>query len=587
VSRLPAFSQRWGPVPLLAVLSALALLAAGALTATFNERAYRAQALSDIDAQAQILAASVSAALAFDDRAAAQEYIDALKANPALEAAAVYDTGGRLFAGFARGRASGLPNQPRFAPAHYEAGHGIAQKPVAEGEARLGTVYLRSVAEPTAVRLRRHGGAALLVVMAILLLGVLAAATSIMRRTNAQLAERARELTEANRLLQVQIEERERAEEALRQSQKMEAMGQLTGGVAHDFNNILMVASSGLDLMDRAKDDARRQMLKDGIRQAIDRGAALTRQLLAFSRRTALKPEVVDLAAQIGAMGDLLDRSLREDITVHLDLADDLWPVEVDPTQFELALLNVAVNARDAMPTGGAITIGARNAPGVNQGGLVGDFVRVWVQDEGRGIAPELLARVFEPFFTTKEVGKGTGLGLSQVYGFSRSSGGDVRVESQVGEGATFSLLIPRSSKPLTKPRPEPAHTTAPGRGRVLLVEDDEAVAHLAVQMLEELGYRAVRAADPPSAVALFEADPAFDMVFSDLVMPGEMDGTALARELRRRRPDLPILLTTGYSPAAAAAASEGFPILSKPYRIEALAQALGALSVTSRSASP
>jgi len=241
-------------------------------------------------------------------------------------------------------------------------------------------------------------------------------------------------LTEAHRKLQEQIEEREKAEEALRQAQKMEAMGQLTGGVAHDFNNLLMVASSGLDLMDRTSDPIRRDRLKQGIRQAIDRGADLTQQLLAFSRKSPQKTEVVNLPDLIAGMRDVLDRSLREDIKVSIEAQDGLWPVEIDPAQFEVAVLNVAINARDAMPNGGVIAVRLENAPGDES--QPGDMVRVTVTDSGHGMAPELLNRAFEPFFTTKGVGQGTGLGLSQVYGFARASGGDVKIESELGRGA-------------------------------------------------------------------------------------------------------------------------------------------------------
>ena len=291
------------------------------------------------------------------------------------------------------------------------------------------------------------------------------------------------------------ITQRREVDEQLRQAQKMEAVGQLTGGIAHDFNNLLMVASSGLDLMDRTKDPDRRKLIRDGVRQAVDRGASLTRQLLTFSRRTALRPEVIDLGRQIGGMRLLLDRSLREDIGVELRIPPNVWSVEVDPSQFELALLNIAVNARDAMSASGLIVISAENLAGLDDGTLQGDFVRIAVTDEGAGMSAETLARVFEPFFTTKEVGKGTGLGLSQAHGFAKASGGAVRIDSTPGAGTAIYLFLPRTTKMpaaevgrhVIDSPDEPA--TPAYAGEVLLVEDDDEVAAFTVEMIEHLGF--------------------------------------------------------------------------------------------------
>jgi CheY-like chemotaxis protein len=309
----------------------------------------------------------------------------------------------------------------------------------------------------------------------------------------------------------------------------------------------------------------------------VDRGASLTRQLLAFSRRTALKPAVVDLAAQVEGMRVLLERSLREDVQVELDFAPGLWAVEVDPHQMELALLNIAVNARDAMPGGGRIVISGDNMTGMDDGGLEGDFVRLSVRDTGKGMDPEMVSRVFEPFFTTKERGQGTGLGLSQVYGFTRASGGDVRIESRPEEGTTVCLFLPRSDKPLSSRSADEDQRQPPrGQGRVLMVEDDEGVAAVVCEMLKELGYEPEHAVSAAAALELLDGRP-FDLVFSDMVMPGEMDGIQLAREIRKRRPELPIVLTTGFSEAAAAANQDGLRLLVKPYRIEQLAAELQA----------
>ncbi|WP_421931546.1 ATP-binding protein [Phenylobacterium sp.] len=567
LARLPI---RWSLVPAIAAIGAILLVLCGAAIGVYDEQNYRAQKIREATAQGEILAATVTAALAFDDRPAAQEYVDALRVNPQVVSAGVYNESGALVAGYAReagGRAD--PTVKLQAPA-FVGRHLVVVTPVAEAGQTLGAVALRIDTDPIARRLSRYLGLGLLLVMALLVVGVLAAAHAVLTRTNSDLAD-------ANRQLQDEMHERERAETALRQGQRMEAMGQLTGGVAHDFNNILMIASSGLDLMERTDKPERRKMLIDGMRQAVDRGASLTRQLLAFSRRASLRPEVIDLTSQLEGMRLLLDRSLGEDISVVVNLPDGLWRVQVDPSELELAILNLAVNARDAMPGGGTIIIGGENRPAGADDAIPQDHVALRISDTGTGMAPEMLSRVFEPFFTTKAVGKGTGLGLSQVYGFSRASGGDVRIESEVGLGTTILLLLPRTDAPLPVPATDLSPVTRPpgGQGDLLLVEDDEGVATLVSGMLIELGYNVTRVDCAADAVAALEAKSDFEIVFSDLVMPGEMDGIALAREIGRRWPSLPVLLTTGFSPGVAAAAQEGLTLLTKPYGIAALAAAL------------
>jgi len=557
----------------LAVIAAFALVLAGLLVAAYNENAFKAQATREAQVQADILAASVTAALAFDDEGAAQEYLDALRANPEVEAAGLYDATGALLAGYRRTPGQVLPVRQARPRSAYAEGHIVVAAPVAQGSAVLGSVYLRTAAEPLGGRALRYAAIGLLGVMASLVVVVLSIFNAGQRRAN-------RALAEANEALRLQIDRRERAEEALRQSQKMEAMGQLTGGVAHDFNNLLMVASSGLDLLDRTTDPARREVLKGAIRQALDRGAGLTRQLLAFARRSPLKSSVVSLAAQIEGMRLLLDRSLREDIVVRIETQPDLWPVEVDPGQLEVAVLNIAVNARDAMPNGGLITIRAHNRRDQEVEGLDGDFVELSVRDTGKGMTPETIHRVFEPFFTTKDVGKGTGLGLSQVYGFTRASGGDARIRSEPDRGTVVSLFFPRSTNPLAAPaeevEPVDQLPTPPGY-RVLLVEDDDAVAEAVGGMLSELGYDYRRVANATAALEALEAGERADLVFSDMVMPGPIDGVTLAHSIRQRWPGLPVVLTSGFSEAADAAGREGWRLLAKPYRMDALAAELAA----------
>ncbi len=580
-------SLRQSRFPLLALGSLLALLIAGVVIAVTSEQALKAQMAREAGAQADLLASAVSGALAFDDRQAAQDYVDAVQVNPNVLAAAVYDENNRVVASFARaGEVIQPVATPRGRATVFQDGRLYVVRPVQEGGQVLGTARLRLVDTTPAQRFSRYAGLMLVVGLAGLAVIILAVAQGALRRANRELATRAAALVESNALLQQQMSEREKAEEALRQSQKMEAIGRLTGGIAHDFNNLLMVASSGIELLDRTKDQDKRKSLSDGVRLAIERGAALTRQMLAFSRRSPLTTQVLDLGAQIEGLRFLLERSLREDIEVVLDLPRGLWAVEADPGELELALLNLAVNARDAMPNGGRLTLSAKNVE-VGQGG--GPIVCMTVTDTGTGMSEDIASRVFEPFFTTKEVGRGTGLGLSQVYGFARSSGGEISVTSTEGSGSTFTLCLPRSDKtptaPITTARPpETARPALKGEGRLLLVEDDDAVAAGVGHMIRDLGYSYVRAAQASDALRLLERGEIFDLVFSDMVMPGDMDGLALAKAIRARHPELPVLLTTGFSEAASAATAETFRLLSKPYGIDTLSAALGETLAEARS---
>ena len=574
--------------PILALASLLLLLIVGLVIGVMGERALKDQLASEAGAQADLLASAVSGALAFDDRQAAQDYVNAVQVNPNVLAAAVYDENNRVVASFARPGQSIPPvATPRDRLTRFQDGHLIVVRPVEQGGQRLGTARLRLLDTPPSQRFSRSAGLLLVLGLGMLVVIVLTVAQSALRKANRELAVRAEVLAETNELLHQQMEEREKAEQALRQSQKMEAIGRLTGGIAHDFNNLLMVASSGVELLDRTPDPAKRKALIDGIRQAVERGGALTRQMLAFSRRAPLKTEVLHLPARIEGLRFLLDRALREDIEVVLDLPDDLWRVEADPGELELALLNLAVNARDAMPSGGRVTLSAHNMP-ADVGGK--DMICLTVSDTGTGMSETVASRVFEPFFTTKEVGRGTGLGLSQVYGFVRSSGGEIGVESTEGAGATFTLCLPRSEKPATAfplapAAVEPERVKRTAEGRLLLVEDDDAVAAGVGHMIRDLGYTYVRAAQAADALRLLEQGEAFDLVFSDMVMPGDMDGLSLAKTIRARHPDLPVVLTTGYSEAAATATAERFKLLSKPYGIDALEAALSETLVEARGA--
>jgi PAS domain S-box-containing protein len=372
--------------------------------------------------------------------------------------------------------------------------------------------------------------------------------------------------------------EQRRMEEALNQAQRLEAIGQLTGGVAHDFNNLLMVVGGNLELMKQQCGNPERVI--DAIERAIARGQSLTRQLLSFSRRHALQPTVLDLHARTPKLIDLLRPSLRGDIEIVTDVAEDVWPVEVDPSELELALLNIGVNARDAMPAGGTLTVSIRNERLSGRlDGLTGDFVRVAVTDTGTGIPADILGKVFEPFFTTKEVGKGTGLGLSQVYGFAKQSGGATSVDSEVGRGTTVTLFLPRSTRPLLPASLEAAvQAPRPTTATVLVVEDNDEVAEITSALLEYMGCRVEHVHTAGQALERLGDGEDFDLVLTDIIMPGGMNGLDLARAVRQRFPSVPVLLTTGYSAAAQQAATEGFTILPKPYQRKALESAVRAI---------
>jgi PAS domain S-box-containing protein len=373
------------------------------------------------------------------------------------------------------------------------------------------------------------------------------------------------------------------AEQALRQAQRLESLGQLTGGVAHDFNNLLAVFASGVQVLERSSATEQRQSILDAMRRAVARGTGLTRHLLAFSRRRPVNPESLDLALHLRSMQDMLASSLRGDITVQMKFDADLWQVEVDAGEVELAIVNLCVNARDAMPSGGTITIAAENVRETTDDGSRAHFVRLSVSDTGTGIPAEIIGRVFDPFFTTKDVGKGSGLGLAQVYGFAQQSGGRVSIASEVGAGTVVTLLLPRSTKEAALAQalePAPAvPTLAPSaarRGEVLLVEDDKEVAALAREMLGELGFTVIHVSTSEAALGALANARAIEAVFSDIMMPGGVNGLELAREIRKRHPRLPIVLATGYAESAASLKDGEFRLLLKPYSLEALADALG-----------
>jgi PAS domain S-box-containing protein len=375
-----------------------------------------------------------------------------------------------------------------------------------------------------------------------------------------------------------------RAQEQIAQSQKMEALGQLTGGVAHDFNNLLMIVSGHAQLLRaRMGEDPRVARSLDAIDIAARRGEDLTRHLLSFARRQRLQTTVAPFADRMVGVRELVSSSLPPTVQLVIDLPADLWPVRTDQGELDLALLNLAVNARDAMPSGGVLSITGENVTLADKPESRREFVAVTVADTGVGIPPDILDRIFEPFFTTKEVNKGTGLGLSQVFGFAQQAGGEVKVFSQLGEGTRFVILLPRSGDATSATDQAAAPTSGPKEGVVILVvEDNPDVAEVASALLQQLGYEARVAGSAGAALSALQEGAPPDLVFSDVVMAGEMDGVALARLLREQHPDLPVLLATGYSQTAERIGGE-FPIISKPYKLHDLERAIAVLLTTAR----
>jgi len=385
--------------------------------------------------------------------------------------------------------------------------------------------------------------------------------------------------------LRLDITARKAVEEQLRQSQKMDAVGQLTGGVAHDLNNMLTVIIGNAEaLLDHGTLEAEVRETLQLMLRAAEGSAELTNRLLAFARRQPLRPKQVDVNEFVARIEGLLRRALGEQIEIAFAPAGDLWPVSIDPAQLEAATLNLAINARDAMPDGGRLTIGTGNAivdatyAAAHHGVAIGEYVVVSISDTGIGMAPEIVARVFEPFFTTKDVGKGTGLGLSMVYGFVQQSGGHVTIYSEVGQGTTVRMYLPRVVGETVASEPAaPSAPLATARGEtILLVEDDDIVRGHVLAQLRQLGYVVIQAADGREAIGVLAGDAAIDLLFTDMVMPGGIGGRELAEQARRLRPQIRTLFTTGYSADAVVRTGrleQEAPLLSKPYRLRELAE--------------
>jgi signal transduction histidine kinase/ActR/RegA family two-component response regulator len=553
--------------------SVLTLLAASVAVALYDETQYRLQSTEAANVQARVLADTVTAALAFGDHDALQEYVDALRANNGVDAVGVFDNQGRRVASFTR---SNLAERlSRVKTAADTPGQVIVFAPVEQGGVKLGTVYLRDRTEPVIRRMSRYVAPGFLVVMALLMFAVMGLD--------------ARALRIANRELQTQIEEREKAEAALRQSQKMEAIGRLTGGIAHDFNNMLGIVMGNLDLLLRRFQDGDPKLMRlaDHAMEGAKRAAALTQRLLAFSRLQPLRPTSADIAKAVTEMTDLLRRTLGETVAVETVSAGGLWRAYIDLPQLETAIVNLAINSRDAMPGGGKLTLETGNAyldrayADADEDVTPGQYVMVAITDTGAGIPADVIGQVFEPFFTTKPTGMGTGLGLSQVHGFIKQSGGHVRIYSEVGVGTTVKLYLPRSQTDIARPAAVATRSQAPGRRdlTVLVVEDELGVRDFAVEALTELGYDVIAADGAKTALEQLDAHPEVALMLTDVVMP-ETNGRVLAEQARKRRPTLKVVFMTGYTRNAIVhngVLDAGTHLVSKPFTVAQLGAELDA----------
>jgi|HubBroStandDraft_1064217.scaffolds.fasta_scaffold26606_3 signal transduction histidine kinase/CheY-like chemotaxis protein len=552
-------------VALLWVATAVLVLTSIGL-ATRQEAAHRADALRQAEAQTDVLAGSVSAALAFNDTDAMRQSLQALMRDPRVVQAAIYGPDGARRAQLSRPGVGAAPDRLTAAEALPTDRGDVVARPVIEQGQQLGFVYLQTTPESLASLVGRHTSLIVLTLLSLLLLAVVTQAAARLADANARLSE--------------EIEARAAAEDALRQAQKLEALGQLTGGIAHDFNNLLQAIHGAFELILGKAGDERtvRRWATNGI-DAANRGARLTRQLLAFSRQQKLELKPLIVADTLAGMADLIGRTLGPSIELVFDLDEDRLLVMSDPTQLELALMNLAVNARDAMLEGGRLIIRTRKVDHPGDAVLpAGRYIELQVVDSGEGMAPAVAERAFEPFFTTKTVGRGTGLGLAQVYGVARQAGGDARIVSQPGQGTSVIMLLSEASAAALAAAPKaPTAALSPSEApaaTVLLVDDDDAVRATVSAGLEARGFRVLNANGGEAGLALADAGP--DIAVIDYAMPG-MDGAATAEALRSRLPNLPIILASGHSDTAAVERVLGgaATIMRKPFDTAALADAI------------
>ena len=560
---------------------AVILLLLGVLVVTQSDREFREQQMQRAQIRAQIVAASAGAAVDFRDIEAAREALRPYGIDALARVAALYDDQGRLLAGYGwRGGVlpaslSGLSTRANLA---------VGMAPIESGGRRIGTALIVSEIEPFSRRLSRYALIAVLAVMAATVVLIFGLAQAALRRAN-------RELQDTNDQLVEQMAHRERAENDLRQAQKMESIGQLTGGIAHDFNNMLAIVIGSLDIAER-RFSSNPERARAAIGHAVEganRAASLTRRLLAFARRSPLQPQAIDANQLVANMSELLRRTLGEGINIETVLAGGLWRTHADPGQLENAILNLSVNARDAMDGAGRLTIETLNAhlddayAARHDGVAAGQYVEIAITDDGPGMPKDVMNRAFEPFFTTKDVGKGTGLGLAQVYGFVRQSGGHVKIYSELNQGTTIRIYLPRSFDAAEAAAPvAPAQELPRARPGelVLVVEDEDQVRRMSIEALEELGYTVIAAPGGEQALALVQERPDIRLLFTDVVMP-EINGRQLADRVRLIRPELPVLFTTGFTRNAVVhngVVDRDVHFIPKPFTIEQLAHKLRAV---------
>jgi signal transduction histidine kinase/CheY-like chemotaxis protein len=576
--------------PIAAWLGAALLVLAGLGIAVANETGYRERRVQSLTAQADVLAGTVEPALVFLDPPAAQDAVNALGANREVEAVGVYDSLGRLTAQFSRGGAA-LSRQAAAVRATANARQFSVRAPVRHEGATIGMVYLRTTREPLGALIGRHAGTALLLLTAVLVVAILQVLLSALARGAAESEGRAAALADLNRELREESARREMAEQALLQAQKMETLGQLTGGIAHDFNNLLQGVHGNLEFIRQRPEDPKVVRWATSALQAAERGARLTAQLLAFSRTQRLEMRALEVGEVTERLRELLPSSLGHGVRVEFEVDDGPMAVVADATQLEFALLNLCINARDAMPNGGVIVVRARARQLTDDPELpAGDYVLLSVADSGVGMPRDIQERAFEPFFTTKGVGKGTGLGLAQVYGIAKQAGGLARIVSHPGEGAEVTIYLPRRRQDDVTPATEALGQSTPvfPGARVLVVDDDPGVRGYVIELLKGLGYEAIEAEDGVGGLAALEREPV-DLLILDYAMPG-MTGAEVARASLARRPHLPIVFMSGYAESSAldAAIGDSARLLRKPFDGAALAEVVyGALAAPGGPARP
>jgi signal transduction histidine kinase len=578
-------SRFWKLFPAIALTIAVGLLVAGVVMAFYSERSYKEQQISDVSVQAQILASTVTAALVFDDEDAAQEYVSALQANREILTAAVYNENGALVASYSRsGKA---PTTVEFREPYFENQRLIVVAPVIQGGATIGAVYLETITEPVLQRILRYAAVGLLITMASLVAAVFGAAHAALTKANAELKSQASDLAQANRLLQTQMREREKAEEALRQSQKMEAIGQLSGGIAHDFNNLLTIVKGNLQLLQKRLQSGRTDVGRyvEFAMDGVNRATNVTQRILAFSRRQPLSPKAVNLSRLVADMEVLLRHSSGSLITIETRLGSDWWTL-CDPTQMETVILNLVINARDAMPGGGTIVIETSNVTGESAPSddvPAGEYVRLSVADSGIGMSPEVLSKAIDPFFTTKPQGQGTGLGLSMIFGYIKQSKGHLHIASEPGRGTIVTILLPRYvsdslDQTTGMPSAETAEQDAAEAARIIegptvfVVEDEVLVRTLAVEAIREAGYHVLEEGDGKAALEILKSAAEIDLLVSDVRLPG-VNGFQLAEYGIEHRHPMRVILMTGFTqdPLPQKLSQAGIRVLYKPYDLEEL----------------